>query len=288
MDTLDLFFDEKAKKLINSFAYCFNVAITIFSTDFKKKLVESIGAKKCDYCQYINIELGMAYYCDKLDHDMSIRSEKSSGPLMYTCHSGLVDAAIPIRMYGVIIGYAMVGQFRTSNIIPNEILDKCQKIGLETKLLQKAFIERPFFERLAAENMLNLFAMLCEFIVSRDYVRFRHMDIVSFTARWIEEHIEKPITIVQAAKYLGYSESTISHRLKQHLGTSFKQLCIIKKIEHFEKLITEDPSMPIKTVIQKVGYDDPSYFSRLYKKSRSTTPAAFVKSIRKNNNNKSH
>jgi AraC-like DNA-binding protein len=70
--------------------------------------------------------------------------------------------------------------------------------------------------------------------------------------------------------------------LKKRLNLNFKQLCILKKIEYFETIMAETPSLSIEEAASRAGYSDVSYFSRLYKKVRSVTPSTFVKSIRNN------
>jgi AraC-like DNA-binding protein len=174
----------------------------------------------------------------------------------------------------------MVGQFRTGDAVPEAIQGEWRKKGYDIEILKKAFSGQPYFDRAGAENMLNLFSMLCEFIVSRDYIRFRHLDIAGQTLRWIEEHISGPLTLAEASGHIGYSESTISHTVKRRLGMNFKQLCILKKIERFERIIADEPALSIEEAASRAGYDDASYFSRLYKQVRSQRPSEFVQALR--------
>jgi AraC-like DNA-binding protein/ligand-binding sensor protein len=281
MKNLELFFDDKAKKLINSFSYCFNVRITIFSTDLHKKLAVDFYDRQCPYCRHIREDLGLEYRCDRQDREMCSLSERKSVPLVYVCHSGLVDAAIPIRLEGVLIGYAMVGQFRTQDAVPREILDLWEERSLDPAILRGAFAGQPYFEKTAVDNMINLFSMLCSYIVSRDYIRFRHPDIVGQTLRWIEDHISEPILIEKLAEHLGCSCSTVSHSIKRQMNLSFKRLCIVKKIEAFEKMAADDPGLSVEATAGRIGYEDPFYFSRLYKKIRRMSPSAYIKAVRK-------
>jgi AraC-like DNA-binding protein len=212
---------------------------------------------------------------------MCFRSTNSLTPLVYPCHAGLVDAAFPIRLNEEVVGYAMIGQFRTQNAIPPAILRGWGKTGFDPAILEKAFTEQPFFEKTSLENMLSLFSMLCDYIVSKRYIRTRQLDISAEVLRWIENHISAPISFREVADHLGYSQSTILNALNKKLHVNFKSLCILKKIEQFEIIVTEDPLISIEEAALKVGYCDVSYFSRLYKKVRSTTPSLFIKSIRK-------
>jgi AraC-like DNA-binding protein len=203
----------------------------------------------------------------------------SLSPLVYPCHAGLVDAAFPIKLNEEVVGYTMIGQFRTQNTIPPAILNGWGKNGFDPAILKSAFSEQPFFEQDSLENMINLFSMLCDYIVSKGYIRTRQLDITAEVLRWVKSHISDPILFKELADHLGYSQSTILNALKKNLNMNFKQLCILKKIEQFENILDADPFISIEEAALKVGYGDVSYFSRLYKKVRLITPSAFIKSI---------
>jgi AraC-like DNA-binding protein/ligand-binding sensor protein len=281
MNGIDLFLEEKVKNLIDSFSYCFKVRITIFSADLEQKLAVGFYPT-CSYCRLIREKLGYKNRCLQLDRKMCLRSLNSSGPLSYVCYAGLVDSVFPIKLETAVIGYAMIGQFRTQDVIPAAIFRAWEENGFDPALLEAAFAEQVFLGEEALENMLNLFSMLCDFIVSKGYIRPRHFDIAEEVSRWVEHHISNPILFSDVVDYLGYSQSTILNVLKKRLNMNFKQFCILKKIEYFETVIAENPSLSIEEAAEKVGYSDVSYFSRLYKNVRSITPSAFVKSIRKN------
>jgi AraC-like DNA-binding protein len=173
----------------------------------------------------------------------------------------------------------MIGQFRTQQALPSALLQSWEKNGFDPVLLKDAFMERPFFEKTSRENMLNLFSMLCDYIVSKGYIKTRQLDIPAEVLRWIENHISAPILFQDVSDHLGYSQSTILNALNKKLHTSFKQLCILKKIERFETIVSAEPRITIEEAALKVGYRDVSYFSRLYKKVRFVTPSVFMKSI---------
>jgi AraC-like DNA-binding protein len=221
-----------------------------------------------------------------MDHEMCLRSTNSSSPLVYPCHAGLVDAAFPIKLNEEVVGYAMIGQFRTQDTIPPFVIQDWEKNGFDPAILKKSFNERPFFDKTSMEDMLNLFSMLCDYIVSKGYIRTSQLqlDITAEVLRWIENHISVPILFRELANHLGYSQSTILNALKTKLHTNFKQLCILKKIERFETIVSTDPLISIEAAALQVGYRDVSYFSRLYKEVRSTTPSLFIKSLSSDGN----
>jgi AraC-like DNA-binding protein len=61
---------------------------------------------------------------------------------------------------------------------------------------------------------------------------------------------------------------------------SFKQLCILKRIERFEHIVAAKQGITIAEAAYQTGYEDAMYFSRLYKKVRHISPSTYSKSVR--------
>jgi YesN/AraC family two-component response regulator len=70
--------------------------------------------------------------------------------------------------------------------------------------------------------------------------------------------------------------------VKRRLGVSFKQLCILKRVQRFESIVAADPGISIGEAAARVGCVDPFYFSRMYRKLRLVPPSTYIKSIHEN------
>jgi ligand-binding sensor protein len=97
MNRIDLFLDENVKHLIDSFSYCFNVRITIFSADLEEKLAVGFYPT-CSYCELVREQLRLKGRCLEQDRKLCLRSLHSASPQFYGCHAGMVDAVIPIKL----------------------------------------------------------------------------------------------------------------------------------------------------------------------------------------------
>jgi AraC-like DNA-binding protein len=174
----------------------------------------------------------------------------------------------------------MLGQFRTIEHPPEEIVRDWAAAGFDPETLEAALLEQPFFDNAALDNMLRLFSMLISFIVTREYVKIRRPGLTEKVIQWLEDHIADSLDLNEAAAAVNRSRSAVSHTVKQHLGLSFKQLCILKRIQRFESIVSQDPNLSIQEAAARVGYEDPFYFSRIYKKVRLAPPSTYIKSIR--------
>ncbi|QQO09495.1 PocR ligand-binding domain-containing protein [Breznakiella homolactica] len=278
-EKLGLFFNEEVQQLIDSFAYCFKVKITVFSADMEELIVglQNPGSR---FCRMVQKKLRLRYRCCRQDKLMCERCGVKQELTVYHCYAGLSEAVVPIELEGALIGYGMLGQLRTSKTLPEEIKDAWKRAGQEQDVLEAAFLAQPFFDKPALDNMLRLFSMLVAYIVTQEYVKVRRPGLAENVVHWLDDHITETPDLDTVADAMNRSRSTISHTLKRQLGLSFKQLYILKRIQRFESIITMEPDISIREAAARVGYDDPYYFSRIYKKVRLAAPSVFIKSIR--------
>jgi len=277
---LGLFFDEEVQRLIDSFAYCFKVKITIFSARMEEMVV-GLQNPGSAFCQLIQKKLRFRYRCCRQDKLMCERCEKQDKTILYHCFAGPSEIVMPIKIEDKLVGYGLLGQFRAGRELQQDISHAWEKAGFAREELLGAFEAQPFFDKPSLENMLRLFSMMIAFIVTREYVRIRRPGVTEQVIHWLDEHIAGPLSLDDVAEAVNCSRSTISHTIKHQLGMSYKKVCILKKIERFESLIALDPTLSIQEAAVLVGYEDPFYFSRLYRKVRLAAPSSYVNSLRK-------
>ncbi|MBU0929076.1 MAG: PocR ligand-binding domain-containing protein [Spirochaetes bacterium] len=276
---LGLFFDPEVQRLIDSFAYCFRVKITVFSPEMEELIVglQNPGSR---YCRIVQKGLQVRYRCCRQDKLMCERCARRRRLTIYRCHAGLSEAVLPLEIDGALIGYAMLGQFRTATVMPQDMLADWAKAKFDPAELTSAYMEQPYYDEAALGNILNLFSMMVSFIVSRDYVRVRRTHLVELVLAWLDEHMAEPADLVVVADAVNRCPSAVSHAVKRQLGISFKQLATLKKIQKFESLVARDPAESIQEAAQAVGFEDSLYFSRIYKKVRLSPPSTYARSVR--------
>lgn len=278
-EKLGTFFDPEVQRLIDSFAYCFRVKITVFSPDMEE-LIVGLQNPGAHYCSLIQNSLKIRYRCCRQDKLMCESCNRHKRLMVYRCHGGLSESVLPMEIDGTLIGYAMLGQFRTTDTIPTEMRAEWKSAKLNDDALTSAFLGQPYFDETSLNKMLHLFTMMISFVNSRDYVRVRRAEVVESVIYWLEAHISEPAELETVADAVSRSCSTVSHAVKRQLGMSFKQLASLKKIQKFESMIARNPLLSVQEAARAVGYDDPLYFSRLYKKVRLSPPSVYVQSLR--------
>ena len=99
-------------------------------------------------------------------------------------------------------------------------------------------------------------------------------NITNMAVRFMNENIEKRLTLTQIADYIGYSISQFSLIFRNSTGQSPLNYFNTLKIQRACELL-ETTDMKINQLCSKVGIDDSYYFSRLFTKIIGVSPKMY-------------
>ncbi len=95
---------------------------------------------------------------------------------------------------------------------------------------------------------------------------------------FFNEHYNEEISIEEYAEHHHMSTSWFIRNFKQYTGSTPMQYILSKRIYNAEILL-QDSSYNVTEISQIVGYDNPLYFSRIFKKTKGLSPSEYRKSI---------
>ena len=93
--------------------------------------------------------------------------------------------------------------------------------------------------------------------------------------KFISDNLGKEITLEDIGNETFFSPAHCASVFRRETGKSIIDYAIDEKLKAAKKLIIE--GLPLKCVAETVGFDDYSYFSRLFKKRVSLTPLQYKK-----------
>jgi two-component system response regulator YesN len=96
---------------------------------------------------------------------------------------------------------------------------------------------------------------------------------------YIRNHYAEELTLNSAAEAARISPAYLSRLFSEHFRTSFIDYLTELRIEKGEKLIRES-GKSVKEIAFAVGYQDPNYFSKIFRKLRGQSPTEFAEAVR--------
>lgn len=98
--------------------------------------------------------------------------------------------------------------------------------------------------------------------------------VITRAQLWAGSNYQEPAPVAAMARLTGLSERALTRRFK--LVTGMSPLAYVQTIRIEEaKQMLEASSMPIEAIAEELGYEDASFFSRLFKREVKLTPAQY-------------
>ncbi|WP_438823840.1 response regulator transcription factor [Bacillus sp. JJ1566] len=92
--------------------------------------------------------------------------------------------------------------------------------------------------------------------------------------KYIDLRYYESLTLEEVAEYIELSPYHFSKLFKEKMGITFIDYVTTVRVNHAKKKM-DDPSKSLKEICYSVGYKDPNYFSRVFKKYTGMSPSEY-------------
>lgn len=100
--------------------------------------------------------------------------------------------------------------------------------------------------------------------------------VIEKALAYIDQNFKQPMTLEEMSREVGLSRYHLSRTFKQHLGKSFKEYLTEKRIAE-AKLLMAHEDKNVTEACFAVGFNDTSYFARVFRKYEGRSPSTFRK-----------
>lgn len=100
--------------------------------------------------------------------------------------------------------------------------------------------------------------------------------IVRLTRKYLEVHYTEDISLEDVASQANVSPQYFSKLIKKNTGFNFIDWLSMMRVKKAKELFNTT-NLSIKEVCYMIGYKDPNYFSRIFKKRVGMTPSEYIK-----------
>ncbi len=156
-----------------------------------------------------------------------------------------------------------------------------QHMGLALKAELEATGEA---SRLYAESLFNA---LCVHLIQRYSTSKQQVPTYSGglprhklrrAIAYINEHLEKNLTITEIAETVGMSPYHFARAFKQSTGIPPHRYLVERRIEQ-AKILLNQTDLSVAQIATRVGFATPSHFTTVFRKHLKTTPNAYRRSL---------
>ena len=108
----------------------------------------------------------------------------------------------------------------------------------------------------------------------RDHKQFPNAVLLTRAAAFMEEHLGEPLDRDTVARTAGLSGSHFSRLIREQTGRTFTDLMAQYRVDRAKTLLRRTDKSIIQ-IAMECGFDDQSYFTRVFKRRTGTTPRAY-------------
>ena len=134
-------------------------------------------------------------------------------------------------------------------------------------------------KNLGTMNLKNVEALLFQTSVHNEFKLNDKSSraIIDTVATYLTIHAAEKISLQAVAEEFGFNYTYLSYLFKKTLGKSPSEYLTQCRIDQAKRLLTQSEEHSIKEISNAVGYDDPYYFSRIFKATTGLSPSEYRK-----------
>lgn len=106
------------------------------------------------------------------------------------------------------------------------------------------------------------------------FATVKHSDIVYHAMEYVKSHYAQKISLAQVAEYVGLNKSYFSTLFKNETGMSMMAYIHSVRVER-SKVMLMDASLGLAEVAALCGFEDQSYFTKIFKRVTGVTPKRY-------------
>jgi two-component system response regulator YesN len=103
-----------------------------------------------------------------------------------------------------------------------------------------------------------------------------HMELIEQVEQYLHNNYNTPVMLQDLSKQFGLVPSYLSTLFKREKGMSPGEYFTLLRVNKAKEMMQATPDMLLKQVANAIGYEDPLYFSRVFKKVTGQSPSEYL------------
>lgn len=249
-------------------------------TDIRLPRQASKGSPLCHLVKSTPEGKGRCRACERRYHARAASKQKA---LLYTCHAGFFDFAIPVFVDGRHVGTISGGQVLPeppSKESAARLWPRVSDLPLSETAYMKAYTGALYLPRSRVRAVMRLIEIFVGELC-RSARRIRDLEArlerpeILRARTYIEEHFrDSNLTLAEVAVAAGLSSAHFSHSFRQETGETFTQFLQTRRIAESKRLL-EDTEESITRICFKCGFGSQPHFNRVFHRFENCSPRQY-------------
>lgn len=223
-------------------------------------------------CRHAKTTRGFSgcFRCKNLALNKAVTTKKAFSGV---CVNGVYEYCRPIVDNGTVIGIIFIG-----NIMPPEgNRDRLNRFSSDSVLLNTL---DSFFPTDDLERLGTLLENYILYLVNEYPSKDNFDPFIQNIKGYIEENLTFSFSASHISKTFNYSEKYLGRLFKKKTGLTLKEYINHRRLKMAQKMLQNSDS-PIIDIASKVGYNNVSYFNRIFKDEFGVSPSGYRKQHKK-------
>lgn len=199
--------------------------------------------------------------CRACDAEHLGQVQRSGQPAVYRCHAALLEGAVPLHSRsGVYVGAIVFGQYRSHG-----------RPQAMSAVLRRKYLSLPVTTEARMKKVAELLRCLSQHIIDRQLIEPGDSDTMHAVRQFIDEHLDRRISVRELADAAGRSPSFIAHRFRADYGISPAHYARKRRLEAGAQLLRQGHS--VRDAAAQAGFCDEFHFSRAFRREMGVSPS---------------
>lgn len=214
---------------------------------------------------------------DKKNLFAAICNEESVSAINKRFESAYMEA-MTIRVRPNILKRELIGLL---NFLTTSFFDKYGMFAMQGKQIQNLIntIENSEDFYQTSKVMEDILQKLCNSY--QDWCRDYKLKVINKIKQFIDDNMSRPLDITMIADYVHMSRNYVSSYFKKNTGMVLNEYILKVKMDQALHLLNNS-TLKINQIALEVGFTDPKYFCKVFKKYTGITASDFRKGFGKN------
>lgn len=234
----------------------------------------------CEYCKCMHLLNGGREACIKNDrYEVINLANEYNEPFFNECYAGIYELILPIRIKAELKGVIFVGQCRIEeNDGSEKVYTIAEKMGGSGKEFLDMYNALPVLtkEKMISAgriitSYLDKIQGLSELFTENKYEKVR-ADVITIMQNYVKTNYMKGITASSVANRVFLDKSYAARLFKRKTEMTITEYINKTRIKYALRLI-ENSNIPLNSIAINVGFTDPNYFTRVFRKVMGHNPS---------------